>query len=137
MLTHAIHYGSCVFEGCRAYSGAVFKLEEHTRRLFRSAEILDMRIPFTEDQINAATRELLARQGFEEAYVRPLVWRGSEQMGVGAMASKIHAGIAIWQWPSYFRSGAPRKGPAARDFAVEAPGAGHRADGSEGPPAFT
>jgi len=110
ILTHGLHYGSCVFEGARAYEGEIFKLEEHTRRLIRSAEILDMKVPFTPEQINAATRELLVRQGHKDAYVRPLVWRGSEIMGVGATASRIHVAVAIWQWPAYFGDEKKRKG---------------------------
>lgn len=102
VLTHGLHYGSGVFEGERAYGGEVFKLTEHTQRLFDSAEMLDMQIPFTVAEIDAATRETLKRQGFVDAYVRPIVWRGSEMMGVAAQNSKINVAIAIWQWPSYF-----------------------------------
>lgn len=110
VLTHGLHYGSAVFEGARAYEGAIFKLEDHTKRLIKSAEILDMKVPFTEDQINSAARELLARQGHKDAYVRPLVWRGSEMMGVGAPATKIHVSVAIWQWPAYFDPTLRQKG---------------------------
>lgn len=110
VLTHGLHYASSVFEGCRAYSGAIFKLEEHTRRLFRSAEILDMKIPFGEEQINNACRELLAKQGQQDAYVRPVVWRGSEMMSVAAPRSRIHAAIGIWPWPSYFDPALKLKG---------------------------
>ncbi len=102
VLTHGLHYGSGVFEGERAYGGEVFKLTEHTQRLFDSAEMLDMQIPFTVAEIDAATRETLKRQGFVDAYVRPIVWRGSEMMGVAAQNTKINVAIAIWQWPSYF-----------------------------------
>lgn len=102
VLTHGLHYGSGVFEGERAYGGEVFKLTEHTQRLFDSAEMLDMKIPFTVAEIDAATRETLKRQGFADAYVRPIVWRGSEMMGVAAQNTKINVAIAIWQWPSYF-----------------------------------
>lgn len=102
VLTHGLHYGSGVFEGERAYGGEVFKLTEHTQRLFDSAEMLDMKIPFTVAEIDAATRETLKRQGFVDAYVRPIVWRGSEMMGVAAQNTKINVAIAIWQWPSYF-----------------------------------
>jgi branched-chain amino acid aminotransferase len=102
VLTHALHYGSAVFEGERAYGGEIFKLTEHTERLFASAEMLDMKIPFTVAEIDEACRETLRRQGFVDAYVRPIAWRGSEMMGVAAQASKINVAIAIWQWPSYF-----------------------------------
>jgi branched-chain amino acid aminotransferase len=102
VLTHALHYGSAVFEGERAYGGEVFKLTEHTQRLFDSAEMLDMKIPYTVAEIDAATRETLKKQGFTDAYVRPIAWRGSEMMGVSAQNAKINVAIAIWQWPAYF-----------------------------------
>ena len=95
VLTHALHYGSGVFEGERAYGGKIFRLEEHTRRLFRSAGILDLEVPFTEREINEACQALLKKQGDDDAYVRPIVWRGSETMGVAAHNSKIHVAIAI------------------------------------------
>jgi len=110
VLTHALHYGSGVFEGERAYSGKIFKLEEHTRRLFRSAGILDLEIPFTQQEINEACQVLLKKQGDDDAYVRPIVWRGSETMGVAAHNSKIHVAIAIWQWPAYFNPELKAKG---------------------------
>ena len=110
VLTHGLHYASGVFEGERAYSGKIFRLEEHTRRLFRSAEILDLVIPFTEDEINGACKQLLKKQGHEDAYVRPIAWRGSETMGVSAQNSKIHVAIAIWQWPAYFNPELKAKG---------------------------
>jgi branched-chain amino acid aminotransferase len=102
VLTHGLHYGSGVFEGERAYGGEIFKLNEHTKRLFDSAEMLDMKIPYTVAEIDAACRETLKRQGFTDAYVRPIAFRGSEMMGVAAQASRINVAIAIWQWPAYF-----------------------------------
>ena len=102
VLTHALHYGSAVFEGERAYGGEIFKLTEHTQRLFDSAEMLDMKIPYTVADIDAACRETLKRQGYTDAYVRPIAWRGSEMMGVAAQNTKINVAIAIWQWPAYF-----------------------------------
>ena len=102
VLSHGLHYGSGVFEGERAYGGEIFKLTEHTQRLFDSAEILDMKIPYTVAEIDAACRETLKRQGFVDAYVRPIAWRGSEMMGVAAQATKVNVAIAIWQWPAYF-----------------------------------
>jgi branched-chain amino acid aminotransferase len=110
VLTHAMHYGSAVFEGQRAYNGKIFKLKEHTARLFASAEILGMTVPWTEDQINDACNELLEINGFTDAYCRPIFWRGSEMMGVAAQKNTIHAGIAVWQWPSYFSPEARMKG---------------------------
>jgi branched-chain amino acid aminotransferase len=102
VLTHGLHYASSVFEGERLYNGRIYKLEEHTARLFESARILDMEIPFSEAEINKATLEAVKAQGFTDAYIRPVVYRGSEQMSVAAPKAKIHVAIAAWQWPSYF-----------------------------------
>jgi branched-chain amino acid aminotransferase len=102
VLTHALHYASAVFEGERMYGGEIFRLAEHTRRLFRSAEILDYEIPYTVAEIEAACKETCARNGLTDCYVRPIAWRGSEVMGVAAQASKVHVAIAVWEWPSYF-----------------------------------
>ncbi|EKF43568.1 branched-chain amino acid aminotransferase [Nitratireductor indicus] len=102
VLTHGLHYASAVFEGERAYGGEIFKLNEHTERLHESARILGFRIPWSVEEINTACRELLAKQGFSDAYVRPIAFRGSEMMGVSAQNNRINLAIAIWQWPSYF-----------------------------------
>jgi len=102
VLTHALHYASAVFEGERMYGGEIFRLAEHTRRLFRSAEILDYEIPYTVAEIEAACKETCARNHLTDCYVRPIAWRGSEVMGVSAQASKVHVAIAVWEWPSYF-----------------------------------
>jgi branched-chain amino acid aminotransferase len=102
VLTHGLHYASAVFEGERAYGGEIFKLREHTERLHESARILGFRIPYTVEEIDDACNKLLALQGFQDAYVRPIAWRGSEQMGVSAQNNRINLAIAIWQWPSYF-----------------------------------
>jgi len=102
VLTHGLHYASCVFEGERMYSGRIYKLAEHTARLFRSAEIMGMTIPFTEAEISAACTAACEVQGFRDAYVRPVVWRGSEMMAVAAQQTKIHVAVAAWQWASYF-----------------------------------
>src|SRR5262245_2975588 len=102
VLTHGLHYGSAVFEGERAYGGEIFKLREHTDRLFASAEMLDMVIPYTVEEIDEACRETLRRQGYRDAYVRPIAWRGSEMMGVAGQRNRINVAIAIWQWPAYF-----------------------------------
>jgi branched-chain amino acid aminotransferase len=110
VLSHGLHYASCVFEGQRAYGGEVFKLEEHTDRLIRSARILDMEIPYTAEEINAACRETLRAQGFADAYMRPVAWRGSEMMAVSAQATRIHLAIAVWEWPSYFDPAQKLKG---------------------------
>lgn len=102
VLTHGLHYGSCVFEGERAYGGAVFKSAEHSVRLKRSAELLDFEIPYTVEEIDAAKRLVLERNGLVDAYLRPVAWRGSEMMGVSAQNNTIHLAIATWEWPSYF-----------------------------------
>jgi len=102
VLTHGLHYGSCVFEGERIYGGTIYKLKEHTERLFKSAEVLGMKIPFTHDQINAACIEAAQAQNIKDGYVRPVVFRGSEMMAVSAQNTKIHVAIAVWEWPSYF-----------------------------------
>ena len=110
VLTHALHYASAVFEGERAYSGRVFKQTEHSQRLIRSAEILGFKIPYGLAEIDRATEECVKRSGFADAYVRPIAWRGSEQMGVSAQLSKIHLAIAVWQWPAYFSPESLNKG---------------------------
>jgi len=110
VLTHGLHYASSVFEGERAYGGEIFKLTEHTERLHESARILGFTIPYSVAQIDDACRELLKMQGFQDAYVRPIAWRGSEQMGVSAQANRINCAIAIWQWPSYFDPAQKLKG---------------------------
>jgi branched-chain amino acid aminotransferase len=110
VLSHALHYASCVFEGERAYGGKVFKLTEHTQRLLESARLLGFEIPFTREALERATNETLAANKLQDAYVRPLAWRGAEQMGVAAQASKIHVAIATWPWGSYFSPEARMKG---------------------------
>ena len=114
VLTHALHYASSVFEGERAYSGQVFKLEEHTERLFFSAKALDMTIPFTAKEINDATYAVLKANNQTDAYIRPVVWRGSEMMGVGAQDSKINVAITSWVWGQYFTVDARLKGVRLR-----------------------
>lgn len=102
VLTHGLHYASSVFEGERMYEGEIFKLHEHTLRLFRSAELLDMTIPFTVEEIDEACKETCARNGLTDAYLRPVAWRGSEVIGVASKGSKVHVAVAAWTWPSYF-----------------------------------
>jgi branched-chain amino acid aminotransferase len=110
VLTHGLHYASSVFEGQRIYNGRVYKLAEHTQRLFESARILGMKIPYTEEEINRACDEVAAAQGLDNAYMRPVVFRGSETMSVAAPNSRIHVAIAVWPWPSYFSQEEKRKG---------------------------
>jgi len=102
VLSHGLHYASCVFEGERAYGGEIFKCSQHSERLKRSAQVLDFEIPYSATEIDAAKRLVLEKNGQQDAYVRPVAWRGSEQMGVSAQNNKIHLAIATWQWPSYF-----------------------------------
>jgi branched-chain amino acid aminotransferase len=110
VLTHALHYASAVFEGQRAYHGAVFALSEHSERLLRSAEILGFSIPWSRAEIDQACRDTLAASGMQDAYMRPIAWRGSEQMGVAAQRSKIHLAIACWEWGAYFGEDALARG---------------------------
>jgi branched-chain amino acid aminotransferase len=102
VLTHGLHYASCVFEGERAYGGEIFKLREHTERLFNSARLLDFAIPYSVEEIDTVCRELLVLNNLSDAYVRPAAWRGSEMMGVSAQTNRINVAIAVWDWPSYF-----------------------------------
>ena len=102
VLTHGLHYASCVFEGERIYPGRIYKLEEHTARLFESARIMGMKIPFTPSQINDACYEAAHAQNIVDGYVRPVAFRGSEMMAVAAQNTRIHVAVAVWQWPSYF-----------------------------------
>ena len=110
ILSHGLHYGSGVFEGERAYNGKIFKLKEHTDRLISSGKILGMEIPYTADEINQACIEALEKQGFDDAYIRPIAWRGSEMMAISAQATTINLAIAVWQWPSYFDPAEKLKG---------------------------
>ena len=102
VLTHGLHYASCVFEGERAYGGIIFKGTEHSERLKNSANILDFEIPYSVAEIDAAKRTVVEKNGMPNCYVRAIAWRGSEQLGVTAMNNKIHLAIANWEWPSYF-----------------------------------
>jgi branched-chain amino acid aminotransferase len=110
VLSHGLHYASCVFEGERVYDGQVFKLTEHSQRLVDSAIILDMELPYSTAEIDAATREVVRANSVGDAYVRPIAWRGSEMMGVSAQAAKPRLAIATWAWPSYFSAEARNKG---------------------------
>ena len=110
VLTHAMHYASAVFEGARAYGGKVFALEQHSQRLIESARILGFEIPWTREQIDAAVNETLAANGLTNGYIRPIAWRGSEQMGVSAQKTKPHLAIACWEWGAYFGAEALAKG---------------------------
>ena len=104
IINQGLHYASAVFEGERAYNGKIFKSKEHTERLFKSAEIMGMKIPFTQDDINKAKNSLLIKMDLKNCYVRPIVWRGSNQMGLSTSNADVHVAIAVWDdWASYFK----------------------------------
>jgi branched-chain amino acid aminotransferase len=102
ILNHGLHYASCVFEGERVYDGEIFKLEQHTERLFHSAKRMGIKVPYSQLEINEACRSIVNIQKVQNGYVRPLIWRGSEMMAISAQKNKIHAAIATWEWGSYF-----------------------------------
>jgi branched-chain amino acid aminotransferase len=102
VLSHALHYGSSVFEGQRAYNGEIFRLTDHSTRLHKSASILGFEIPWSVAEIDAACREVLKANNLIDAYMRPVAWRGSEQMGVTAGDAAPHVAIAAWEWGKYF-----------------------------------
>ena len=102
ILNHGLHYASCVFEGERVYEGEIFKLEEHTDRLFYSAKRMGIKVPYTQLEINKACKDIVNIQKVQNGYVRPLIWRGSEMMAISAQKNKIHVAIATWEWGSYF-----------------------------------
>lgn len=110
VLSHALHYASCVFEGERVYNGKVFKLTEHSARLIESGRVLGFDVPFTVEELDAATMEAVKANNITDGYVRPVAWRGSEMMGVAAQATKINVAIACWPWPSYFSPEARLRG---------------------------
>ena len=102
VISHGLHYASLVFEGLRVYDGEIFKLEEHTDRLYHSAKRMDMTIPYTKDEINNACNQIIKIQKVQNGYVRPFAWRGSEMMGVSAQKTKINVAVATWEWGDYF-----------------------------------
>ena len=104
VLSHGLHYASCVFEGLRVYDGEIFKLKEHTDRLYHSAKRMDIKIPYSKDEINNAIKKTVSVQNVQNGYVRPFAWRGSEMMAVSAQQTKIHVAIAAWEWGTYFDS---------------------------------
>lgn len=110
VLTHGLHYASSVFEGERAYNGNIFLKDAHSERLIKSASLIDMKMTMTPAEINQAKEEILAANGLTDAYMRPVAWRGSEQMGISAQATETHVAIACWEWPSYFSPEMREKG---------------------------
>ena len=110
VLSHGLHYGSAVFEGERMYDGQIFALVEHTERLLASAELLDFEIPFSADALNQACLETCAANRLRDCYVRPIAWRGAEQLSVSARQTTTHVAIAAWEWPKYFDPSTLRRG---------------------------
>ncbi len=102
VLSHGLHYASAVFEGERAYAGNIFRLRDHSQRLVESGRMLRFEIPYTVDQIDAASNAVLKANGLTDGYVRPIAWRGSEQLAVSATGTSVHLAIGAWPWPSYF-----------------------------------
>jgi len=110
ILTHGLHYASCVYEGERSYGGTVFKLAEHTARLFASAKALDLTVPFSKEAVKRATQETVNANGLIDGYIRPIIWRGSERISTSAQDSSIHVAISCWPWPRYYDPDAQIKG---------------------------
>jgi branched-chain amino acid aminotransferase len=118
VLTHAMHYGTGVFEGIRAYETergtAVFRHQDHLNRLENSAKLYYMDLPFSKEQIRDATRDLIARTGFKSCYIRPLVWRGYGPMGLNPLDNPVEAMVAVWEWGAYLGEEGQRNGVRAR-----------------------
>lgn len=110
VLSHGLHYGSCVFEGERAYGGKIFKSMEHSGRLLHSARVLDFEIPYSAAELDAAKQLVMEKNGLKDCYVRPVAWRGSEMMAVSAQNATIHVAIAMWDWPSMFDTNEKMRG---------------------------
>lgn len=138
VMTHGLHYASSVFEGERAYDGVVFRSFDHSRRLIRSAEILGMEVPYSVDDLETIKHDLLRANNLQTAYIRPLAWRGSEEMGIGAPNTKTHVAMACWDWPSYYAADdvgiklctTPWRKPDPRTMPVESKTAGLYAVGT-------
>jgi len=110
VLTHGLHYASCVFEGEKIYGGKIFKPTEHSQRLHRSAELIGFNIPFSVEELDEAKKELSARQNIVDGYMRAFAWRGSDKMAISAQGNRIHVAIACWPWPPYYSDEARRAG---------------------------
>ncbi len=102
VLNHGLHYGSCVFEGLRVYGEKIYKLEQHTDRLFFSAQRMGIDVPYSKDELNDAQEKTIKKMNIKYGYVRPVIWRGSEMMAISAQKNKINVAVATWEWPSYF-----------------------------------
>lgn len=103
VLNHGLHYGSTVFEGERAYNGKIFASKEHSERFIKSAQILGMKIPYNVGELEAAKLQILRSQNLDNAYIRPIAWKGSEKMTIEAPNNKIHVAIAAWAWPNFYK----------------------------------
>lgn len=112
VLSHGLHYASSVFEGERAYNGSIFLCQEHSERFIRSANLIDMKMPMSAEELNKAKYDILKANDLIDAYIRPVAWRGSEQLAISAQKTTTHVAIACWDWPSYFGEDAREKGIA-------------------------
>lgn len=121
VLTHGLHYASSVFEGERAYNGKIFLIREHSERLTRSCNLIDMEMPYSLEELDAAKMEILKANNLTDAYIRPFAWRGSEQLAISAQKTKTHVAIACWEWPSYFGDEAREKGISLQTAKWRAP----------------
>ena len=134
ILNHGLHYGSCVFEGARVYNGKIFKLKEHTERLFESAKILGFNLPYSKKKFNDISNLLIKRQKIKNGYLRPFAWRGSEMMAISAQNTTIHVALAAWEMSTYYNPQLRLKGiklqtakwkrPAANTAPTQAKAAG-------------
>lgn len=109
-MTHALHYGGAVFEGVRCYNGQIFKINEHSQRLIDGCKIMDINFDYTVEQVNQACIDAVRANNITDGYLRPLVWRGAEQIGVGATEAKTHFAVAAWDWPQYYKGDLLEKG---------------------------
>ena len=110
VLTHGLHYGSCVFEGSRVYDGKIFKLNEHTERLYNSAKLLGFKIPYSKKKIISVSKLLIKKQKIKNGYLRPFAWRGSEMMAISAQKTTTHVALAAWEMSTYFNPQKQLKG---------------------------
>ncbi len=122
ILSHGLHYASAVFEGERVYGGHVFRSRAHSERLHESARLMDFEIPFSIDAIERAKREVLEANGLQDAYLRPVAWRGAEMMGVSAQQATVHVAIAAWYWGDYFGDGSAMAGIRMKTGRYRRPG---------------
>ena len=121
VLTHGLHYASSIFEGERAYDGNIFLCQQHSERFIRSAELIDMPMPMSAKELNKAKYDILRANNLTDAYIRPVAWRGSEELGISAQKTKTHVAIACWEWPSYFGEEAREKGISVQTAKWRAP----------------